>query len=449
VKKLFTLLLTGFVFSFATAQQQILLLTEDFEAITTFDFATGGVGTNSGNNQWIINDVFDGTPLYPTTPPQDSVVSGQINPNNAPFSKYLHIHDFASGITNANWNTGTASDRFTFLGSSFCTLGMSDVKFKFFWICEGVPSNAYGEVYYRIEGGAWIKTGQTEYSNQSKWKYEEILDPAFENVENLQFGFRWVNGANGGTSNVSFGIDHIIAVGTFNANPNNPVSVSINLLSPQTVCQDNFLTIGYSLSQPLCDGSYRIEMSDANGNFSNPFNGGVFTVFAPDTNGFIGFQVPNNVTGTCFKIRINRISPEPQIVGEASVCFAIIDCPESITTSSAPVMSDIDTTCLLSVIDVKFNSFGVFGPNGSINIYKAQLSDANGSFASPFQLGTLYSNEAFPGQPGTVSGLIPGNVPPGCGYYIRIVSTSPTVIGTVIGPFCLTQCDELTNNHED
>ena len=451
MKKLYTLLLTAFIFATVSAQQQILLFTENFEAPSnSFDFIAGGVGTNTGNNNWIINNKYDGTPLYPLTPPQDSIVSGTIN--GAPHSTYLHIHDQAAvtsnGIANCNWNTNTTSDRFTFIGSPFCTLGMTNVIFTFFWICEGVPNNAYGEVYYRIDGGPWIKTGQTQYANQSKWKYEIIQDPAFNNVQNLQLGFRWVNGSAGGASNVSFGLDDIIAVGTFD-NVNNPVSLSINLISPQSVCQDNFLTIGYTLSAPLCDGTYRIQMSDATGSFAAPVDGGVFSVFAPDTTGFIGFQVPNNVVGNCFKIRINRISPEPQLVGVASACFTIVDCPETITTVGAPVMNDADTTCLLSVIDVKFNSFGVFGSSIFTNVYTAQLSDANGSFASPYQLGTLPSNSAFPGQPGTVSGLIPGSVPPGCGYYIRVVSSKPVVAGSLIGPFCLAQCDELTNNHQD
>ncbi len=452
MKKLSTLLLALFIACGAHAQQQILLMTESFEnGPGSFDFSTGGVGTNSGNNSWIVNNDYNGAPLYPITPPQDSVVSGTIN--GAPHSNYLHIHDEAAvisnSIANCNWNTNTASDRFTFIGSPFCTLGMDNVIFTFFWICEGVPSNAYGEVYYRIDGGPWIKTGLPEYSNQNKWKYEIIQDPAFNNVQNLQLGFRWVNPANGGTSNISFGIDDIIAVGTFENNGPNPASVSINLISPSPVCQDNFVTIGYELSQPLCDGTYQIEMSDATGSFASPVNGGVFSIFAPDTTGFIGFQVPNNVAGNCFKIRINRISPEPQITGTASVCFIIQDCPESIITNNAPVMNDNDTTCLLSVIDVKFNSFGVFGPGAQNNTYIAQLSDSNGSFATPYQLGTLPSDDAYPGNPGNVSGLIPGNVPPGCGYYIRVISTAPNTIGTVIGPFCLVKCDELTNNHTD
>lgn len=406
------------------------------------DLTTGGVGTNSGSNQWIVNNQYNGQPTYPNTPPQDSIVSGTIN--NAPNSTYLHIYDqTTSSVSNANWNPANASDRFAFINRSFCTLGMTNVIFTFFWICEG-NANAYGEVYYRANGGPWTKTGQTLYNNQSKWKYEVIQDPAFDNVENLEVGFRWVNTA-GGSNNVSFGIDDIIAVGTYD-DVNNPVSIDITLISPTTVCQDQFVTIGYELSAPLCDGTYRIQMSNATGSFANPVDGGVFNISAPDTTGFIGFQVPNNVIGNCFRIRINRISSQPGIIGDTSICFSIIDCPESIVTNNAPVMNDVDTACILSVIDVKFNSFGVYAVN---NVYRAELSDSNGSFATPYTLGTLPSSEAFPFMPGNVSGLIPQNVPPGCGYYIRVRSTNPNVVGSTIGPFCLTQCDELTNNHTD
>ena len=450
MKKNLLLLFSAFIFASASAQQQILLITESFENGTAnFNSDSGGVGTNTGNNAWIINNEYSGAPLYGNTPPQDSVVSGNIN--SAPFSTYLHIHDAAAAtsnsVANANWNSNTASDRFTFLGDAFCTLAMQNVIFTFFWIAEG-DTDAYGEVYYRIDGGPWIKTGQPKYNNQSKWKYEIIQDPAFNNVTNLQLGFRWVNPASGVSSNVSFGIDDIIAVGTYD-NINNPVELNINLISPTTVCQDNYITIGYDLSAPLCDGTYRIQMSDATGNFANPFDGGVFSIFAPDTFGFIGFQVPDNVAGTCFRIRINRISPEPQIIGDTSICFTIQDCPETIFTNNAPVMNDVDTTCIQSVIDVKFNSFGVFGPGNRNNTYTAQLSDMNGSFATPYTLGTLPSDESFPGMPGTVSGVIPANVPPGCGYFIRVVSNFPSIVGSLIGPFCLTQCDELTNNIQD
>ncbi|MBL7779190.1 MAG: gliding motility-associated C-terminal domain-containing protein [Chitinophagales bacterium] len=426
------------------AQQQILLLTENFESPSTTMMLNGaGVGTNSGTNQWIINSSYTGVPVYPNTPPQDSIVSGNIT--NAPNSTYLHISDAtASSVSNANWNTANSSDRFTYIDKPFCTLGMTNVTFTFFWIAEG-NNDSYGEVYYRIDGGAWIKTGQQKYNNQSKWKYEVIQNPAFNNIQNLQLGFRWVN-TPGGTSNVSFAIDDIIAVGTYD-NVNNPVTLSLTSISPLQVCQDNYLILNWKLSAPLCDATYQIQMSDKNGNFGpNPLNGGVFTIFAPDTAGAIGFQVPKDSLGVCFKVRLVRVSPQPTIVGQASVCFSIIDCPEQVFTQGAPVMNDPDTTCILSVIDVKFLSFGVFS---NTNDYIAELSDSNGLFINPFFLGKLGSNKAFPGPPGNVSGLIPQNVPPGCGYYIRVRSTSPAVVGNLIGPFCLVRCDELTNDHTD
>jgi hypothetical protein len=430
------------------AQQTVLLFTESFDnGSNTFSLNAAGVGTNTGNNSWEINDEYNGAPVYANTISQDSVVSGTIN--GAPHSNYLHIRDeiavVNNSVANCNWDPADASDHFAFTGNTFCTLGLTDVTFTFFWICEG-NADAYGEVYYRVDGGQWIQTGQTKYNNQHLWKYEVIQDPAFNNAQNLQFGFRWVN-ATGGTANAAFGVDDVIAVGTF---PNtNPVTMNVSLVSPNPVCQQNFLTIGYNLSRPLCDGTYQIEMSDATGSFASPINGGTFNIFAPDTSGFIGFQVPNNVSGNCFKLRINRLSPAPQITGTPSVCVAIQDCPESIITNAAPVMNDADTTCILSVIDVKFNSFGVFGPGAITNVYTAQLSDDNGSFATPVQLGTLPSDQAFPASQGNISGLIPANVPPGCGYYIRVVSSSPSTVGTTIGPFCITQCDVLINNHTD
>jgi gliding motility-associated-like protein len=444
VKKLYTLLLIAFSWSFVSAQQQILLMTETFENGTNnFDFNTGGIGTNSGNNQWVVNNNYLGAPLYPDTPPEDSIVSGTIN--GAPFSHYLHIHDSTSGIQNANWNTSTASDRFTFIGSPFCTLGMTNVIFTFFWIAEG-DSNAYGEVYYRINGGAWTKTGLPKYNAQSKWKYEVIQDPAFNNVQNLQLGFRWVNPNSGVPSNVSFGIDDIIAVGTYDP-VNNPVTLSVQVLENQ-ICQGSPVDLIFSLSTSLCDASYFIQLSNANGNFGNPTNLGFFTLGPGQTAVFVPtLPTPGNVQGNCFRIRVVRANPDPVIISDTSACFIIVPCPNVIFGTIAPVVTDADTACIESVIDVKFNSTGVFNNN---NRYIAELSDSTGNFSDSTFLGQLVTNDSFPPIPkGNIAGLIPASVTPACGYYIRVRSTNPAVLGPPIGPYCLVHCDELTNNHTD
>ncbi len=448
MKKIYTLFLTAFIFYSAIAQQQILLFTETFENATNgFNLTGGGVGSNTGTNNWIVNNQYTGAPVYPLTPPQDSVVSGTIN--GAPNSKYLHIHDEnTTTVNNCNWSTTNASDHFAFTGSPFCTLGMTNVIFTFFWICEGVPGSAYGEVYYRINGGPWTKTGQAEYRGQTKWKYEVIQDPAFNNAQNLQLGFRWVNPGTGGNSNIAFGVDDIIAVGTYDP-VNNPTSISVDYVSSTNVCQGDDIVFSLNLQSPLCDGQYYIELSDQNGNFgANPGTNQYIAATANDTVRYVSWTVPSNLVGNCFKLRWHRLG-SPDIVGSASVCIRISDCPETITTASAPVITDADTACLLSVIDVKFNSIGVYGPGSANNIYTAQLSDTNGLFTTPVTLGTLPSDLAYPSTPGNISGLIPASVPPGCGYYIRVVSSIPAVTGTLLGPFCLVKCDELTNDHRD
>lgn len=56
----------------------------------------------------------------------------------------------------------------------------------------------------------------------------------------------------------------------------------------------------------------------------------------------------------------------------------------------------------------------------SMNEFRAQLSDANGSFANPVNVGYLKAN-----QSAAIPVTIPLNTPPGNGYRIRIVSSMP------------------------
>jgi gliding motility-associated-like protein len=454
------LLLIAFVvlsYTGLRAQQQILLLTETFETPNSnpVNVDSGGVGTNTGNNAWIINDEFNGQPTYINTPPQDSVVSGTIN--GAPFSNYLHIHDqsAAPGIANSNWNSSTQSDRFVTLSRTFCTLGMTDVIVTFFWLCEG-NNDAYGQVYYRANGGAWTPVGQPKYNNQNKWKYEILQSPAFNGVQDLEIGFRWINNT-GGSSNLSFSIDDIIAVGTLNPPPVGTPSLDIGAIQ-NNICQGDPFAVPFTINLQACNPTFKIEMYDANNNLVDvnanntnfdPFlsiaTGDITTV--PFTSAF-GLDPNVLAPGNCFRIVMTMIAPFPGAVIDTSLCFSIIDCPESIFNLSAAVLNDIDTPCVKSAIDIKFNSLGFYNPG---NNYIAELSDTNGSFAAPFFIGQLGSSNSYPAIPqGTVSGLLPQNAPPGCGYYIRIRSTSPAAISSpLLGPFCLTQCDVTTNLTQD
>lgn len=67
-----------------------------------------------------------------------------------------------------------------------------------------------------------------------------------------------------------------------------------------------------------------------------------------------------------------------------------------------------------------------FTANGTYTTgFKAQLSDANGSFASPIDIGSTASNVS-----GTINATIPGGTTAGANYRIRVVSNSPSILGS-------------------
>lgn len=425
--------------------QNIQLFAEDFNVTSnTFTLNTTAFGPVTGANRWVINNQYLGQGIYPDTKSQDSTVAGTIA--GAPYSTYLHIRDVNSAAGNANFNPNSASDNFVQMTDGFCTKALHDVKFTFFWLCEG-NTQAYGRVYYSINGGPWTQVGGNLFNNQSKWKYEILQDPAFDNVEDIRFGFRWVNPGSGGTANASFAIDDIIAVGTYDP-INYPVNISISSVSPNPVCRGSNMIVFYSISDTLCFGTYGFELSNGQGSFNNPTSLGIINLNSFNAVGAVAVGIPPSTPAdTCYRIRMNRISPPPPITGVASACFEVIDCPNIITTHQPIITVDPDTVCLGSVIDIPFNSTGVYNNN---NVYIAQLSDSSGSFANPYLLGSQPDPNAYPANPpGMVGGLIPPNIPPGCNYFVRIISTSPSAIGSVWGPFCLTQCDIVTNNRQD
>ncbi|MCS6990842.1 MAG: YCF48-related protein [Chitinophagales bacterium] len=86
-------------------------------------------------------------------------------------------------------------------------------------------------------------------------------------------------------------------------------------------------------------------------------------------------------------------------------------------------------------ISVSFTISGTFQPG---NVFKAQLSDANGSFSNPTEIGSFS---------GTTSGTINATLPAtanGSNYLIRVVSTVPVVIGTDNGSPLTITCPSPT-----
>ena len=450
------LLVTFFCFShiIQSLAQNTLITSEDFEGanyITAINDT--GLASNIGPNKWIINNQYNGGALYPNTIVQDSTYGGFIT---FPNGNYLHIHDSVAaannGIANTNYDPQSASDRLAIV-KEFCTLGFSDVTVAYYYLCMGDTTNAYGEVYYSINNGTWTPFPGATYRNTYKWKYTELIDPIFDNKSSVRIGFRWTNNSTNAPLKASFAVDDIRIVGNFD---NSLVGITIDTLQLVPVCQNfNFLAF-FSLANPLCgQGFYQVELSNAAGNFNNPTNLGIYQLNNLDTNQALFLNIPANTPpGNCYKIRITRIDVTPNVVSTISACFEVLLCPNTITTLQPVMLSNPqDTICVGSVIDVPFFSTGVY----TNNTYVAQLSDSAGNFpVNPNVLGTFPNSQTYDpalgSLPGTVSGLLNPlfqPIPPGCNYYIRVISINPPAIGSLYGPFCIRNCDIETNNQQD
>lgn len=73
---------------------------------------------------------------------------------------------------------------------------------------------------------------------------------------------------------------------------------------------------------------------------------------------------------------------------------------------------------------VLFTATGTYNPG---NTYTVELSDASGSFAAPLVIGSLVSSANGSLM---IPAVVPGTVPVGSGYRIRVTASNPSTIGT-------------------
>lgn len=94
--------------------------------------------------------------------------------------------------------------------------------------------------------------------------------------------------------------------------------------------------------------------------------------------------------------------------------------------------------CKGRAIILPFTASTPFNPG---NIFTAQLSDENGSFAAPTSLGSAIGTTSS-----SINATIPSTANNGTGYRIRIVSSNPTLISTDnLANLTITDCPNITN----
>lgn len=106
--------------------------------------------------------------------------------------------------------------------------------------------------------------------------------------------------------------------------------------------------------------------------------------------------------------------------------FAVDDITLSTVSSSNTITTGSISSsplCACSIVNLPFTSTGTFTAG---NTYTAQLSDALGSFAAPTTIGTLVSVA----NTGTIACTIPCSTVSGTAFRIRVISSTPAVIGT-------------------
>ncbi len=151
-------------------------------------------------------------------------------------------------------------------------------------------------------------------------------------------------------------------------------------------------------------------------------------------------------TGSCGSTSFTTLSTEwtstqstsdfSDIGSHTTTCPAC-STPTNTITTGAVSTAPFDVECNTSTDDtgtVGFTSTGTFTGG---NVYTAQLSDASGSFASPTVIGTLTSTA----NSGSISITIPSTMDSGSGYLIRVISDSPSTIGTSSAAFTINQND--------
>jgi hypothetical protein len=222
----------------------------------------------------------------------------------------------------------------------------------------------------------------------------------------------------------------IIVNGSVNACSSNTITTSSIAGSPFSVtCSAGApLNVDFTSVGTFTAGNvYTAQLSDAAGSFASPVAIGTLTSSA--NSGTIASTIPaGTLTGAGYRIRV--VSSTPFYSGTDNGSDLTINlsggpCTTTITTgaiSGSPFTVDCTT---FQVTTVPFTSNGNFNAG---NIFRAQLSDASGSFAFPITIGELTLSGVSPTS--TIPSTILAGLTPSANYRIRVVSTNPITTGS-------------------
>ena len=165
------------------------------------------------------------------------------------------------------------------------------------------------------------------------------------------------------------------------------------------------------------DNKIEIQLSNAQGYFDNPVVIG--SINSTANNGTVLVTIPENtVYGTAYRIRV--VSTSPQSIG--------VDNEEDLTITNDNTESN-SITCSIGLDILKpgepyFVTYSAIGDFDSSNRFYVQLFDPNTS-GSELEV----SEERAIAKSGQIAIKIPETIKPGRKYRLRVLSTSPQVVG--------------------
>jgi len=160
--------------------------------------------------------------------------------------------------------------------------------------------------------------------------------------------------------------------------------------------------------------------------------GGPYNAFAPAQTGTT-YDPVFNTTGTYYVVCQSDINGVSAMSNEVIISVGSVNITTGTITGSPFEFSASAPDATVSVPYTVSNAFGAG------NVFTAELSDANGSFASATQIGSVTAT-----TDGTINATIPATTPAGTGYLIRVVGSTPAVLGSDNGT-ALT-VDQYNNN---
>jgi hypothetical protein len=324
MKKLLLSLIGAFV-AF-TSISQVSLFSENFETGgASISLNTGDLGGASVGNTWLINNVYTGGAGslmclgFPFAYTVVNVAAQPVSITNSPNSFYMHTtaqYAITDGILCGSYAAADGfcvfdETNFAKMSAPISTVGYTGVALDFWWVCGGAPE-AYGEVYYSLDGGITWTLKQAPYSNSLVWVQSATLtDPLWDNAASLLIGFNFHNFTAAAAADPGFSVDEIEITGLVAANSiaTDPINMLGWCEGATTIVPVDFNANGTFNAANV----YSAELSDGAGSFAAPTVIGTLASSASGPLSISGAISGATPAGSGYRIRV--VASDPVTIG--------------------------------------------------------------------------------------------------------------------------------------